>query len=268
MEGEQQLHTLDPKRLTLTKALSIQRHPVIFRLSQPEPSQLNYELFSAQPILGEIEQSARDRIAFFLSLDDDLAPFYALGQADLPFKPILASHYGLHHVKFLTLAEIACWAILTQHTAIPIARKLKQALVAEYGSRLELEGEVYEAFPEFDVLRPVSALEFGHLVRNERQSQYLVNVISALSQADERWLRTAPTAELTTWLRQIKGIGEWSAAFILLRGLGHMDSMLLDLKPFLRLLPQVYDKSTTMAQLQAYYGKWFGYWGIYMRASA
>jgi len=249
---------------SITKAIRMHGHTAVFELCKQgtvEQLSVGYRLYSDHPLPPEARQAIVDRIAFFLSLDDDLRPFYAIADND----PIVRRLYGLHHVKFLTLCEAACWSILTQRQAIPITRKVKQALVEKYGNQLVVNSQTYWAFPEFDQLAPASVDDLFALTHNERRAHYLFNAIQKLRTADEGWLRTAPYDEAEAWLRQIKGIGAWSAGFILLRTLGRMDRMLLDLKPFLEILPQIYGPDTTMAQMAERYGAYFGYWGFYLR---
>jgi DNA-3-methyladenine glycosylase II len=254
----------------VTKAISVNGTCVVFRLTSNgtiEQPELLATLFSGQPLSSSVKQAVMERISFYLSLNDDLAPFYDLARADPNFAPTIDRLYGLHHVKFLTLCEIACWSVLTQHLAIPAARKMRQALVEAYGSSLTVDGQVYWAFPERERLAAAGIDELATLIKDERRATYLHGVIAALGEIDEEFLRTAPYDEAEAALRSIKGIGPWSAAFILLRGLGRMERMLLDLKPFLRALPKVYGESATMKQLEERYGRWFGYWGFYFRAA-
>lgn len=257
-DGEQQI-----AENVLTKAIMIQGYTLAFRVSEQQ-DRLSYELFSECKVPDDVKKAVVARIAFYLSLDDDLKPFYAIGKKDPDFAPIIDRLYGMHHVKFLTLAEIACWSILTQHTAIPVARKMKDALVEAYGGSIEVDGQMYRAFPDFERLRKVSTNEFA-AITGEKRARYLVGLVETLSQVDENWLRSIPYAEAEAWLRRIPGIGAWSAGFILLRGLGRMESMLLDLKPFLRIVPKVYGPGTSMAEIGQRYGRYFGYWGVYMR---
>ncbi|MHB8628561.1 MAG: DNA-3-methyladenine glycosylase family protein, partial [Aggregatilineales bacterium] len=235
---------------TITKAIRMHGHTAVFEacnqgtIDQPI---VGYRLHSDQQLPAEVKQAILDQITFFLSLNDELRPFYAIADNDPHFAPIVRHLYGLHHVKFLTLCESACWSILTQRQTIPIAQKVKQALVEKYGSKLVVNGQTYWAFPEFDQLVPASVDDLFALTHNERRAQYLHGAIQKLKNADEEWLRTAPYDEAEAWLRQIKGIGEWSAAFILMRTLGRMERMLLDLKPFLKILPEVEGPIATMA---------------------
>lgn len=266
MEGEQVVTAT-----SFTKAIAMQGYTVAFRVSNAgtlEAPAVAYELFAERQLPVEVRRAVVERIAFFLSLHDDLEPFYAIGRADAAFAPIIERLYGLHHIKFLQLHEAACWAVITQHTAIPIAAGIKRAVIEHYGSSITVDGHKYWAFPELERLAGLSVEELAGLLKNERRASYFHNVVAALSGLDEQWLRTAPYEEAEGWLRSIKGIGEWSAGFLLLRAEGRTEHMLLNLKPFLAIVPRVYGPGVTMAQLAERYGDWFGYWGYYLRAGA
>jgi DNA-3-methyladenine glycosylase II len=251
----------------LTKALKIEGHTVAFRLSSAgTPERVAYTLFSEQPLPAR--KAVTDRISFFLSLQDDLKPFYAIAQEDVHFAPIIDELYGLHQVKFPTLCEAACWAVLSQHTAIPIARKMKRAIMERYGSSIELDGHVYHAYPELDDIAGISLPELTRLINNELRAYYLSEVIRGLAEIDENFLRTAPYEEAEARLREIKGIGEWSAGLILLRCEGRMEKVMFDMKPFMHALQKVYGTTDVKEEIIRRYGQWVGYWGYYLRAGA
>jgi hypothetical protein len=46
-----------------------------------------------------LHQTVRERISFFLSLDDDLRPFYAIGEEDPAFEPVIQMLYGYLYQK-------------------------------------------------------------------------------------------------------------------------------------------------------------------------
>ncbi len=255
--------------LSLTKGVMIAGQPVVFRLSGAG-SLLTYEAWSLAPI----ERAAlEDRLRFFLSLDDDLEPFYAAGRNDASFKPLLADLDGLHQVKFLTPFENAVWAVLTQRTPMPMARKMKTALVAAKGATLTIDGVDYPVFPQADQLAGLSEVDLQEIIGHKPKAGYLANLIAAFVRTDERWLREAPTLEVEAWLRGIKGIGPWSATFILIRGLGRMDAALDAGDELSKAVGRVYfnGRSATAREITSLarpYGVWHGYWSYYLRAHA
>lgn len=258
---------------SLTKAISIDGQTVVFQLTSigtTEKPGLEYTLFSAKPFSQAMENAVVERITFFLSLKDDLQPFYRLGRADPDFAPIIEHLYGYHQVKFLTPFENACWAVLTQRNPMKIAQQTKQALVEKYGSSLEVSGSVYWAFPEPMQIAVVDESELLKTIRNDRRTEYLVAAARAFSEADEEFLKTASDEAVEAWLRNIKGIGDWSATFIMVRGLGRMERVPLTEARLFEAASRVYGHGEELSRvdlkrLADKYGLWQGYWAHYIR---
>jgi DNA-3-methyladenine glycosylase II len=261
---------------SLTKAISIDGQTVVFQLTSTgttEKPGLEYTLISAKPFSQAMENAVVERITFFLSLKDDLQPFYRLGRADPDFAPIIEHLYGYHQVKFLTPFENACWAVLTQRNPMKIAQQTKQALVEKYGSSLEVSGSVYWAFPEPMQIAVVDESELLKMIRNDRRTEYLVAVARAFSEADEEFLKTASDEEVEAWLRNIKGIGDWSATFIMVRGLGRMERVPLTEARLFEAASKVYGHGEELnrddlKRLADKYGLWQGYWAHYIRVAS
>jgi DNA-3-methyladenine glycosylase II len=103
--GEQKTHDG-----ILTKAISINGQMVVFRLQSIgtlDAPELAYILYSDSAISDDLHMAVRDRIGFFLSLHDDLHPFYAIAEEDPAFEPVMQELYGYHQVKFLSPFENA-----------------------------------------------------------------------------------------------------------------------------------------------------------------
>lgn len=258
---------------TLTKAISIDGQTVVFQLASngtTENPQLEYTLFSAEPITQETAHAVVERMTFFLSLKDDLQPFYHIGRGDADFAPIIEYLYGYHQVKFLTPFENACWAVLTQRNPMKVAQKTKQALIEKYGSHLEVNGTIYWAFPEPIQIAVADYGEISKLIGNDRRTKYLIATARAFSEVDDEFLKLAPDEEVEAWLRNIKGIGEWSATFIMVRGLGRMEYIPLTETRLIEATSKVYGYGEELSReelkrLAERYGSWQGYWAHYLR---
>jgi DNA-3-methyladenine glycosylase II len=87
-----------------------------------------------------------------------------------------------------------------------------------------VKGVEYHSFPEPSNLLVASA-ELLELVPNKRKAEYLSAVAEAFCKVDEQRLRIAPYAEVYDWLMDIKGTGDWSANFVMIRGLGGMEEL-------------------------------------------
>ncbi len=257
----------------VTKALTLQGRPVAFEVRSTgtiEQPELTYTHFSRHP-LSEVEHAAvADRIRFFLSLDDDVQPFYAIGQRDPDFAPVIERLYGLHQPKFLTPFEIACWAVLSQRIPWRVAHKAKLALVERWGTSITLPDGTYAAFPEPQQLAQAKPEELASIVRNERKVEYLRAVIQFFLEADEQFLRYGDYDEVAARIRAIRGIGEWSSYFILLRGLGRMERVSAVDRELAKAASRIYNNGQPLAaaemqRLLDTYGTTQGYWAFYIR---
>ncbi|MDQ2808359.1 MAG: DNA-3-methyladenine glycosylase 2 family protein [Chloroflexota bacterium] len=259
---------------SVTKALALAGQAVVYRLTADlsDPTTLAYTLWSATPLSAADQAAVADRIAFFLSLGDDLQPFYAIGAADPQFAPIIRQLYGLHQVKFPTPFENAAWAVLTQRNRMDIAAGMKGRLIARYGPHLTVEGTEYAAFPEPGVLATAAPGDLAALVGTARRAEYLQAVAEAFVGADEDWLRHGPYDAVNAWLQGVRGLGPWSAGFVMLRGLGHMDRLPPGEGRRDAALARTYgnDHQPSPDQVRAItepYGPWIGYWAYYLRVA-
>jgi DNA-3-methyladenine glycosylase II len=259
--------------LSMTKAVRVGGRAIVFQLKPTGTIKmpgLRYTLFADHPFSRGLTEVVIDRISFFLSLSDDLDQFYRVAINDSNFAPVLQKLYGLHQVKFLTPFECACWAVLSQRNQLSAARKAKQALLERFGTSLEVNGHVYRAFPEPGQLAEASEEEVKALLKHERREEYLGEVIKAFNDIDERFLRTADYDKVEEWLKSVRGIGEWSAKLILLRGLGRMEKLAVE-KRLIAAAGRVYGKPMTSQRLHVIaerYGRWKGYWAYYLRTAA
>ena len=271
MQNEQEI-----KSGNFTKAVQIDGQTIAFEVLDKgtiENPKLEYTAYSKAKFTDEVKELVADRISFFLSLQDNLKEFYQIAQKDEYIQPAIKKFYGHKQVKFLTPFEIACWAILAQRIPMNVARKMKETIVNKLGSQIKIKDVEYHSFPEPSSLVAAS-VELPELVPNKRKAEYLSAVAKAFCNVDEQWLRTAPYDEVHAWLTDIKGIGDWSANFVMIRGLGRMEE-LSNIESQLALdVARIYAgkdepiKNEELCQIATEYGKWKGYWAYYLRIYA
>jgi len=272
MHGEQEV-----RENSFTKAVEIEGKTVAFEvtgLGNIEDPKLHFTAFSENRFTEEIEKLVADRISFFLSLLDDLKEFYKIANQDEPLKPAVKKFYGHKQVKFLTPFEIACWAILTQRIPMTVSHRMKERIVQNLGGHIQLKGITYRAFPEAPKVKETPIDRLLEIVPIKRKAEYLHGVAEAFSQVNEQWLRSGKYDEVYRWLTDIKGIGDWSAHFVMIRGLGRMEK-LTNIEPQLFLdVARVYLGKSEPAtdqevcKIAEKYGEWIGYWAYYLRIYA
>ncbi len=262
--GEQHL---DPDAVSVRKALTVGADAVLVDVGRRPDATAGVTVITraARP-LGAGDRAAVGRaVSNWLGLDDDTAGFLRTAAADPAMAPIAAAATGLHHVRFASLAEGASYFVLTQRTSQRVAAARKRQLAAEFGSRLSYGGREYVAFPGLDRLAALGPADLGRFAANPQQAAYLYDVIHGLSDLDEDWLRTAPYAEAEAALHEIRGVGDFTAAAILLRVLGRPDRVPARMAQFRRLATDLYGAGATVESVQDRYGDRIGWWAYYAR---
>ena len=212
---------------SLTQAFRVGGGPVLVGLSSTGTvarPKLRAVL-SAPDALGKKRvEAVLERVRWYLGLDDDLTPFYALARRDDAFRPVLEQLYGYHQVKFPTLFTCICWALITQRTPNSFAFKSMATLSETLGSAVTADGVAYTVFPEpADFLAPGAPPLVLAATNNTRKTERLLPLARALLAEDEAFLRTASYDEAYSRLKKFPGLGDWSVQYILLRGLGRYE---------------------------------------------
>lgn len=253
-----------------TKAIIVEGQVLALRLKGRDGAGVDYELFSAEPVSEHTIDSAAKRASFFLSLEEDVRPFYSIAkEKDPKFYPVVERAWGLHQVKFPSFLEIACWALINQRMQGAVALRIKRSLTERYGGKVEVDGKAYWAFPDRSRLGAATPKELLELTRNQRVAQRLVSLTSMLDELDEGFLATALYEKAKERLEKVRGIGEWSSQFILFRGLGRMGRLQpMNVKPLAETIKEVYGpEGKPLEEVNRTYGSWAGYWSLYLRAS-
>ncbi|MGW5390784.1 DNA-3-methyladenine glycosylase family protein [Streptomyces koyangensis] len=166
-------------------------------------------------------QAARAQLARILSLDVDGAGFPALADADTVVAGLQADCPGLRPVCFHSPYEAAVRAVIGNRIRMSQAAAIKARLARDHGQAVRVAGEELHAFPAPDVLRRLDRVEGLSDIKLER--------LRALSEAaldgglDAAILRGQPAESALTELRELPGIGPFSAELVLIRGAGHPD---------------------------------------------
>ena len=234
---------------------------------------LQYTLYANGKVSADLERDFQERLRSFLSLDDDLRPFYDLAVKDPQFAPVVQELYGYHPVRFASPFEAAVWAILSQRNRMTTARNMYRSLARRFGHAAELDGVTCWAFPEPQDIAGCSEGDVAFAARNLRRGEFLIDAARAFALVPPDFLSTAEHAEVEAWLLGINGIGPWSAGFILLRGLGRAATVPLLDRVILEAASRLYGGGITLdvsevRRIAQRYHPWEGYWAHYIRIGA
>lgn len=204
------------------------------------------------------------RAAHLVGARDDLGEFYAAAEGDHAFRPIVELLHGLHHVRFLTLEEVAVYSVMTQRTPIAMAARMKRKLFERIGSPVTIGGATLYALPAIETLATIDAATYGETIGHARKGEVIAEVVRGIARIGENFLREAPYDQAKAALLAIRGIGPFSAAMILLRGLGRMDEVPLA-QIFETEARALYGTAYDEAAIRRRYGRQLGYWSFYLK---
>ena len=174
---------------SLTKAFDLGGQGVAVRVRQKgdrERPTLDVDLYSERALGAGLWRQVLVRVRALLSTDEDLAPFHALAAADPAMAPLLARLRGLHHVKFPSAFEAACWGVINQRIQLRAARAMKAALVRRAGTCATVDGTEHWAFPGPEAVLGLGEEELAKLLPGGRRAVAIQAVARAFASSMPR----------------------------------------------------------------------------------
>lgn len=175
---------------------------------------------------GRRPQRWIESVTRMLGANVDLRRWYSRSRQIAWLAPMALALRGLKPPRYPTLWEACAHAILFQQISIHAAGAIMRRAVVSLGDEVRCGDIRCIAFPP-----PRRWLEAGEA--ELRAAGISANKIAHLRSAacaiadgalDEDALASLPTPEAAERLRSIRGIGPWSAAVVLLRGMGRLDT--------------------------------------------
>lgn len=198
-----------------TRAVRVAGTPALFRATQPVPA----GPLSVQTLAGPDTTAIAARI---LCRDVDFAPFYALARADERLWRVVGPLAGVHHLQAETVFEALCLVIIEQQISLAAALRAQRALADWGGLGIDYDGGRYPLFPTPDQLAAADPATLHAVLKiTHRRVAVLQTVAAAVASGalDLEGLRGLPDADAYAALVALSGVGHWTAAWTLIRGL-------------------------------------------------
>jgi DNA-3-methyladenine glycosylase II len=157
----------------------------------------------------------------------ELSPFYQLAKADPVLGCLCERFRGMRIPQAPTVFETVIFAVLEQQVNLSFAHQVKKALIETYGGRVEFEGRRYNACPEPAALAITTPRELRRLHISGPKARCLIGISRATldGSLDLEGLRDFDPALARAKLMAQKGVGPWTAQYVGLRALGHLDCL-------------------------------------------
>ncbi|WP_211748002.1 DNA-3-methyladenine glycosylase 2 [Paenibacillus sp. Marseille-Q4541] len=206
-------------------------YKLLYIKEQPFPVEICYEKgthnlvirsLRTKPVSNEEWELIHLYIEEWLDLQTDLAPFYRIADNDPMLSPLVDSLRGLRIVGVPDLFEALCWAVIGQQINLTFAYTLKKRLVENFGETYEFDGRTYHRFPSPSALLADNTVNtLRELQFTSKKAEYIVDIAGRVVRGElqkEALLASGYQAAEETLLR-IRGIGPWSAHYVMMRSL-------------------------------------------------
>jgi DNA-3-methyladenine glycosylase II len=175
-------------------------------------------------VLGEADPEAvPDQVARILSLDVDGTGFPEVGRRDPVVGGLQRRWPGLRPVGFCSPYEAAAWALICHRIRMVQAARIKARMAETLGQAVDVHGDLRHAFPSPARLAALDG--FPGLYWRKIENLRALGEAAAVGRLDGARLRELPREEALAELKQLPGIGDFSAELVLLRGAADPDHL-------------------------------------------
>jgi DNA-3-methyladenine glycosylase II len=203
------------------RALNGRTGAVIVSVTQPRRDALvvtvSGDPIEAAPALANVRR--------MLGTERDVSSFHRHARTVAWLAPLARRLRGIRPPRYPSLFEACANSILFQQVSLVAAGAIMRRMLLALGTEVEHDGVPLIVFPSAetflgakDTLLRAAGLSANKIATLRRAAEAIVS--GALS---EEVLEEQSSDEAAVLLQEIKGIGPWTAAVILLRGLGRID---------------------------------------------
>jgi DNA-3-methyladenine glycosylase II len=163
--------------------------------------------------------SALERL---LGLRIDLTAFYRHAARRRPLGQLARRFRGMKPPRFATVFESAVNAIACQQVTLTLGIRLLNSLAASYGASLPKGDATAHAFPRPEDLAELRPDDLRRLGFSRQKGSAMIELAQSITEGrfDLNQLAGLPDEEAVERLRNLRGVGRWTAEYVLLRGLG------------------------------------------------
>jgi DNA-3-methyladenine glycosylase II len=200
--------------------------PTELEVRQAGPQVTPRLMVSASPPLRtqSERQSVRAAVERLLGTQVDLRDWYRIAEHDPRLEPLARRFRGMKPPRLLTVFETLVNAFACQQLSLIVGLELLNRLAATCNVRRGTGASARYGFPTADDVARHSAAEFQAIGFSRQKVAALLALAAGIhdGQIDVEELARDNAVEAYARLRTLRGVGRWTAEYVLLRGLGHL----------------------------------------------
>lgn len=176
----------------------------------------------ASPPPGTLLERRRIRMLIdrLLGLRIDLTDWYCMAARDERLRPLAEKFRGMKPPRFPTMFEAVVNAIACQQLSLEVGLELLNRLAALCGAR----SSGHYAFPKAQDLERLRTAELQAIGLSGQKTRAMLGLARAITRRefDLESLALLDDPVVRQTLLELRGVGRWTAEYVLLRGLGRL----------------------------------------------
>lgn len=246
---------------------------VLAHITAGEANSIQIHFPQTVPPSGSLERKAVVSYVWeWFDLGTNLEPFYQIAAQDSLLRNVAQQFYGLRIVGIPDLFEALCWGILGQQINLAFAYTLKRRVVEAFGRSITWNGQLYWLFPAPETIAALSVEDLTPLQLTTKKAEYLIGVAKLMAEghlSKPMLLQLKDPKAIEKKLVQIRGIGPWTANYVLMRCLKAPSAFPIEDVGLHNAVKQLLGLDTKpsleeLRQLSAPWGDWKAYATFYL----
>jgi DNA-3-methyladenine glycosylase II len=219
----------------------------------------------------EEERLVREYVEEWFDLKTDITPFYKLAKQDEILKDLVKKFHGYRIVSIPDLFESLVWAVIGQQINVSFAYTVKQRYVKAYGETVKWNDRDLYLFPSPEITMQIPDDELLSMQFSRQKTKYMKLIAEAFAsgQLSKEKIMPLTLEEAKKELTKIKGIGNWTANYAMMKTFRRPDAFPLEdvaLHNAIRILKGMKKKPSlqTVKRVFKNYKGWEAYATLYL----
>lgn len=192
----------------------------------PEEPEIRVTLQSNREISLKMQNDVRLHLEKMLGLTVYLQPFYAMARTNDILRSLVQQFLGVRPPRLPDIFEALINAISCQQVTLDLGIVMLNRLSKSLGKAFMDNGNALYAFPRPEDFMEASEEELRKLGFSRQKAKAMKELAAAVldNRIALKDLEKMKDSEVVAYLTNLRGIGRWSAEYVLLRGFGRIDT--------------------------------------------
>ncbi|PSL25904.1 DNA-3-methyladenine glycosylase family protein [Chitinophaga ginsengisoli] len=176
------------------------------------------------------EEYIRRYISHWLHLDADLRPFYDFAAKDSVLASLAERYKGLRLIGIPDLFEALTWSITGQQITLGFAYTLRQRFIQAFGHHAVIDGKDHYVYPHPSVIAALEPASLISMQFSRSKADYIIRLAQSMTDGHltAGQLQHMDYQQAREHLISFRGIGNWSANYVLMKHHRHHQALPLE----------------------------------------